>query len=57
MFSRFRRSFLDTLSRHDAKKRLCSEMTGKSYSDFLNHITNYFLAICKEPKRVLLSID
>ena len=38
-------------------KRLCLKMTAKSYSDFLNYITNYFLAICKEPKRVLLSID
>ena len=37
--------------------RLCQEMTAKSYSDFLNHITNYFLAICEEPKRVLLSLQ
>lgn len=30
VFSRFRRSFLDTLSGQDAAKRLCSEITGIS---------------------------
>ena len=57
VFSRFRRSFLDKKRNDLAGKRLCLKMTAKSYSDFLNYITNYFLAICKEPKRVLLSID
>ena len=57
VFSRFCRSFLDKKRNDLAGKRLCQEMTAKSYSDFVNHITNYFLVIDKQPKRVLLSID
>ena len=57
-FSEFSRHYPDNMWRNDlAGKRLCREITGKSYSDFLNHINNFFLAICKEPKRVLLSLD